>query len=371
MKTGALEFPERKWTTGPTLKHGLKGASLIPNDSFIHRHSTDADYHSNAASGPKYYYDFRRRSLQRWKEIAEEVPDLPIHWGGSVQWDLTPEELKEYLAEHSSWGYDVVNVTQTEIKELEPALHDSLLPDWGLSTAEEGQLEADLAARLLIDNAEARGGATLLNEKVTSFIKQDGQIAGVVTTSGEIRADHVVLAAGLGSVELLALLNISLPVTGVAGLLVNSQPTSDIVVNGVVNAKELHLRQTLDGVIRSGADYTGGDPSNDPQAEADELFGRLQDAIVGGKELVFDHYTIGYRPTPDDGFPILGPTGLKGLTIAVMHSGVTNAAIVGDLLSKQILSGESDPALVNFRFDRFNSTSVFQRVRKARYQNLV
>ena len=37
------------------------------------------------AAGPtqKSYYDFRRQSLAHWKEIAKELPNLPIYWGGT------------------------------------------------------------------------------------------------------------------------------------------------------------------------------------------------------------------------------------------------------------------------------------------------
>lgn len=309
----------------------------------------------NAAAGnPKFYYDFRHRSMERWREMAAELPDLPIHWGGSVNWNMSPEELEAYLDEHSAWGYDIVRVNKTEIQDREPTLQDGTLPEWGLYVAEEGAVEAHVAARQLIADADARG-ATLLNDKVTGFLKQDGRISGVVTAAGvEVQADHVVLAAGVGSVPLLAAENVTLPVTGVAGLLVNSRPTEAKLLNGIVNAEQLHLRQTLDGRIRSGSEFSGGDPGDDPQKTAEELFTKVQNALVGGDELVFDYYTVGYRPTPEDGLPILGPTGLDGLTVAVMHSGVTNAAIVGQLLSQEILTGVSDPALSNFALDRFS-----------------
>ncbi|KKY36541.1 putative fructosyl peptide oxidase [Diaporthe ampelina] len=309
----------------------------------------------NAAAGnPKFYYDFRHRSMERWKEMAAELPDLPIHWGGSLNWNMSPDELEAYLDEHSSWGYDIVRVSRTEMQQREPALQGAVLPEWGLYAAEEGAVEAHVAARQLIADAEARG-ATLLNGKVTGFLKQDGRISGVGTAAGaEAHADHVVLAAGVGSVPLLAAENVTLPVTAVAGLLVNSRPTGARLLNGIVNAEQLHLRQTLDGRIRSGSEFSGGDPGDDPQKTAEELFGRVKAAVAGGDELEFDYFTVGYRPTPEDGLPILGPTGLDGLTVAVMHSGVTNAAIVGQLLSQQILTGVSDPALSNFELGRFD-----------------
>lgn len=297
--------------------------------------------------------------MERWREMATELPDLPIHWGGSLNWNMSPDELEAYLDEHSAWGYDIVRVNRTEIQQREPALQDGVLPEWGLYVAEEGAVEAHIAARQLIADAEARG-ATLLSDKVTGFLKDDnGRVSGVVTAAGvEARADHVVLAAGVGSVPLLAAEGVTLPVTGVAGLLVNSRPTEARLLGGIVNAEQLHMRQTLDGRIRSGSEFSGGDPGEDPQKTAEELFGRVQQALAGGDELVLDYHTVGYRPTPEDGLPILGPTRLDGLTVAVMHSGVTNAAIVGQLLSQQILTGVSDPALSNFELGRFNQSRV-------------
>lgn len=322
----------------------------------------------NSASGnEKFYYDFRYRSMKRWAEIALEVPSLPLSWNGSLNWDKDEEELEDYLENHTDWGYGIVRVDQTEIQELEPKLDESQVPDWGLYAFDEGTLEAAEAAELLMSQAEKKFGATIIEGSVESFLHESNQtnsrrISGVLTSSGvEIAADHVVLAAGLGSVPLLAAEGIELPLAGRDGLLVNSKPTDKKFLNTLINAKELHMRQTLlEGRIRSGADYSGGDTGENPQKTADDLFAQVQASLVGGDELELDYYTIGTRPDPEDGLPILGPVaGLEGITVAVMHSGVTNAAIVGDLLSKQIMGNETDPALQNFRFDRFsNSTSL-------------
>jgi glycine/D-amino acid oxidase-like deaminating enzyme len=304
----------------------------------------------NAASGEdRNYYDFRYRSLKRWKEINQELPDLPIQWGGGLSWNLEPDELQAYLDKYSGWGYDMIRVENNTIQELAPALEDSVIPEWGVYAVEEGEVEAHIAARQLIADAQAKG-AQLIETNVTSFLKTDRNVTGVITATGEeIHADHVVLAAGVGSVPLLAAENITLPVTSEAGLLVNTQPTETKIANGVIYTKELHFRQTLDGRIRAGLDTESGDP----QLEAEGIFATVKVTLKGSDELELDYYTIGYRPMPEDGLPILGPTGLDGLTVAVMHSGVTNAAIVGELLSKQILTGESDPALADFLLSRF------------------
>jgi glycine/D-amino acid oxidase-like deaminating enzyme len=321
----------------------------------------------NAAyDNEKFYYDFRYRSMKRWAEIAAEVPGLPLHWGGSLNWDKEDEELEKYLENHEGWGYGIVKIERSEIEEAEPQLGEGLVPEWGLKAFEEGTLEAAEAARLLIEHAGEKFGTEVIEGSVESFLHAGGngttdtRVRGVRTSEGrEIVADHVVLAAGLGSVPLLAAEGIRLPLEGRDGMLVNSKPTKKKFLDALINDKDLHMRQTIvEGRIRAGADYTGGDVGDDPQETADKLFAQVQASLKDGDELEFDYYTIGTRPDPEDGLPILGPvTGLEGVTVAVMHSGVTNAAIVGELLSKQILTGESDPALEHFRFDRFGNAT--------------
>lgn len=304
----------------------------------------------NAVSGdPQYYYDFRFRSLERWREITKEVPELAIRWAGTLDWSLDSEELDAYLEKYSGWGSDIVRVDNSTISGLEPRFEESDIPDWGAYVPSEGALEAHIAARQLIANAEKKG-AKFLEEEVTGFVKENGRISGVATSDGIIQASHVVVAAGLGSVDLLAAENVTLPLTGQAGLLVNSRPTKKKYVNSVVYNKDLHLRQTLDGRIRAGGSVEG----DDPQQVAEETFALVKQTLKDSESLELDYFTIGYRPMPEDGLPILGATGVDGLTVAVMHSGVSNAAIVGELLSKQILTGQSDPALANFELGRFS-----------------
>ncbi|KAK8110742.1 uncharacterized protein PG998_007199 [Apiospora kogelbergensis] len=318
----------------------------------------------NAAyDNPRFYYDFRVRSMKHWAEIAEEVPGgLPLHWGGSVTWSMPPDELEKYEKNHQAWGYDIVRVNRTEIGEIEPGFEQEYVPEWGLFAGGEGTLEASVAAKQLLDHAVEYMGAKVIVNTVEGFVKSDdgsAKVTGVLTKDGkEILGDHVVLAAGLGSVPLLATENVKLPVNGRQGMLVNSKPVSEKLLNTLINSDQLHVRQTVDeGRIRAGADYTGGDPGDNPQDDADKLFEKVQAVLVGGDDLEYDYYTIGTRPDPEDGIPILGATGLDGLTVAVMHSGVTNAAIVGELLTKKIMTGVSDPALVDFQLDRFNKPS--------------
>lgn len=303
----------------------------------------------------QFYYEFRRRSLERWQQIKLELPDLPISCSGSLNWQKPPEVLVDKEKSLSAWDYAVVNMQKDQISNLEPFINKSVLPDWGLCYPEEGAIEAHIAARQMIADAEAKG-ARLIRSTVKGFSKSNGRVSGVVLTSGEeVQGNHVVVAAGMGTVSLLASEKITVPITGVRSLLVNSKPTEKKLVSPIINSKYLYVRQTPDGVIRGGCENPGDDPGDDPEKTAQDVFASVRRFFIGGNNLEFDYYTVGEKPVPKDRLPIIGPTGVDAISIAVMHSGVTNAAIVGELLCRQIVAGETDPALANFQLSRFSS----------------
>jgi glycine/D-amino acid oxidase-like deaminating enzyme len=129
-------------------------------------------------------------------------------------------------------------------------------------------------------------------------------------------------------------------------------------LNGLVIAPDLHMRQTEEGRIIAGGDFGGSDPGNNPQAAADALFAKVKSKLDGGDTLELETYTIGYRPTPVDGFPVIGPVdGASGLYLAVMHSGVTLAPLAGLLAANEILGGTSDATLAPFRLSRFGAAT--------------
>lgn len=254
------------------------------------------------------------------------------------------------------------------------ASHDDndFLPEWGVHTPREGAVEAAQAARVLVADAQARGAVLVPATTVTELLVSgpnpsggDNTIQGVKTAAGAtLAADHVVLAAGLGAVPLAASVGVALPLADppAAGLLIHTTPApARLLRSSVVCAPALHMRQSPDGRLHAGTDFAGGDPGSDPDAAARALLARVKAAFRPGHPgvdaLALDYVTVGYRPKPRDGLPILGATGVAGLSVAVMHSGVTNAAIVGWLLSERILTGREDPALKDFSLSRFTKTS--------------
>lgn len=288
---------------------------------------------------------------------------------------MPPEKLAQYQKEHSAWGYDIHRVERADIHALEPdlAADADFLPEWAVRVggADEGAVESADAARLLIADAQRRGGARLVVAAAEGFsLRDDGSVAGVVVASAGssseeqkelLQADHVVLAAGVGCAKLCAAAGVAplpLPVRAPPGLLVRSRPVPGgrRVLDRLVYTTRGHMRQTADGRVLGGSDFAGGDPGGaDPAAVAAAQFELVRASFrpEAAALLELEGFTVGHRPTPEDGIPILGRTGRPGLSLAVMHSGVTNAALVGELLARSVLTGEEDPVLGDFSLGRF------------------
>ena len=64
---------------------------------------------------------------------------------------------------------------------------------------------------------------------------------------------------------------------------------------------------------------------------------------------------------PKDGEPVLGALdGVPGYYVAFSHSGATMGLIAGELLAREIVSGEVSPLLATFRPGRFGRTGAPQ-----------
>ena len=248
---------------------------------------------------------------------------------------------------HRAWGYPIRMVGREEFRRLEP--HVAEPPEGAAFAACEGSVAPVAATRALLDAAGALGAVVVEGREVRGWRTRNGRVVGVETADGAIAADHVVLAAGTASQALARGLGVPLAMANSPGLLIHTEPAAPLL-DRLVLAPGLHLKQDPGGAIVAGADFGGGAAPDDPRREARRLLARMRARLIGGEALALAAVTVGERVIPEGGLPVIGqPPGLAGLHLAVMHSGVTLAPLVGRLVADEVLDGVTADLLAPFR----------------------
>jgi glycine/D-amino acid oxidase-like deaminating enzyme len=293
------------------------------------------------------YFRLRFDSLNRWRKLEQEIPDLGVSWGGSLTYDMSEEDLRTFAVEFGSRGYPLRLVDAGEALKLEP--HLLTPPRLAVHAAAEGSVEPNLATAALLKASAARivqttvHGLDLIGHRVNS----------AMTADGPIEADHFIIAAGTGTAALLATIGVSLEIDAPPGLLLHTLPIRRLL-RGLIIAPDIHMRQAPTGEIVAGSDFGGSAPDLGPVAVAVELMDILRKTVRGTENLGLARYSIGYRPTPKDTLPIVGRIpGVVGAYVAVMHSGVTNAPAIGAYVAEDVLGDRQNALIAPYGTERF------------------
>jgi len=121
------------------------------------------------------------------------------------------EELKRVASMNNAFGVTQVDmITPAEIKALYPFVEtDDLLG--GSWVAQDGTASPVDVTSAFVKGARQRGAKCLEGIKVTAINKANGQVTGVTTDQGEIRADFVVNCAGLWGREVGKMAGVNVP----------------------------------------------------------------------------------------------------------------------------------------------------------------
>ena len=115
------------------------------------------------------------------------------------------------------------------------------------------------------------------------------------------------------------------------------------------------MKQQVDGRVVVGVGPRAGLPAQSPEG-ARETLAAAQTILPGLTSADLESATPGLRPMPDDELPIVGFAGpVGGVYVAVTHSGVTLAALIGRLVASEILEGAPCDWLAPYRLSRFGA----------------
>ncbi len=315
----------------------------------------------NASAGkrPYHYYRLNRLSALAYRHLEAEVGGgLQVKWGGSLEWAEEAEDartLRRNVGEQQARGYPIRLLGEDDFVTLEPGLEPTGPVLAAALSREEGSIDPERANWALVEAALREGASIEYPCAVTGIGFAGGSLQRVQTSQGSLEADALVIAAGVDTPSLAAMAGLHVPLRESPGLLAHSAPASPLL-SRVILAPGGAMKQKLDGSLVVSGGFSGRPVSDDPKGQAEEILHRAQGLLPGAVGVGLARYTIGWRPMPEDGFPVLGfSEGVPGVYVSVMHSGITLAPLVGRLVANEILDGVRVEMLEPYRLSRFEA----------------
>ena len=283
---------------------------------------------------------------------------------------MAAENLVARVRQLQSWGYPSRLVDAAELAELEPSLNIGPVNAAEYSE-DEGQVEPQLVVDACLRHIAEVESSIYTGTAVLGFASgDDGRIAAVETTGGDIVCDAVVLAAGTDTTALAALADVHVPQAESPGVVIRTSPMPRLLHNvSVVYApplgdgrREIHLRQCADGRFMIGEGDQESLAEDDSQTHANDLLARAGQYLPGLAGAEATPVPVGWRPMPLDGYPVMGfAIEAPNLYVALTHSGVTLAPVLSQLAALEICDGVSaDAVLGPYRPERFAGMTAEQ-----------
>lgn len=279
------------------------------------------------------YYRLRRAAIDAFADLSVRLELPQLRWKGGLWWEDEGAAFEDHWSSMQAHGYEVERIDAATFVRLEPNVAQP--PQTCILGKVEGAADGAAVARTLLLASRAQ---VVLGVDVTKVSAREVQ-----TSHGEMQADHVVVAVGAASGDLLGL-----PMNNQAGLILHSQPIAP-TIDHIIMAPDVHFRQDPLGHIVMGEIFSGGGLGDrDVTAFAGEMLARLRKRLPN-VELEIAKINLGLRPVPKDGLPIVG--WVDGVYAATMHSGITLAPLIGHCVAQEIM-GQPQDILTPFRPDR-------------------
>ena len=292
------------------------------------------------------HHRLRVAAMAAHHRLRASLPAPAPDWLGTFWWDDQDGALTRMQAELLSLGYPVKALTRSDLRQLEPALLAP--PDRALHLPSEGATDAAALTHALL---AASGARVRSGTAATALILRDGRVTGVQCPRGPLLADHTILAAGTATPALLRSAGLDLPMVPRPGLILRSKPVGFRLKHILVTQGQ-EVRQLPDGSLLSpcAASHQAATSETVPdQAAAARATIANLNALFG--QVVLAETRLAHRPVPADGLPVLG-LAAPGLSLAVMHSGVTLGPYAAEALTAELLGQTPDRLWANSRPER-------------------
>ena len=183
-----------------------------------------------------------------WRELAREIDcDVGFRQHGVLYIAESGRELARYedwVRLAAGHGLESVLLTAAEVREKLPSLRGEWLG--GVLTPSDGRAEPFEAVPALARDCRRRGVTIIEGCAVRGLELSAGRLSAVVTESGSVRCDSVVLAGGAWSSMFLGNLGVRFPQLTVKSTAARTAPVADFF-SGSASCRGLAFRRRQDG----------------------------------------------------------------------------------------------------------------------------
>ncbi|WP_417616145.1 D-amino acid dehydrogenase [Oceanisphaera sp.] len=215
-------------------------------------------------------------------------------------------------------------LTPQECVETEPSLVD-LAPQLqgGIFSPGDEVGDCHRFCRQLLQQLSAHPNFRLhTGQTVQKLVVENGQIRGLRLNNDEVAVDHLVMAAGMGSVGLLKSVGVKVPLYPLKGysLTLPVQDHATIPQTNVTDYDRKIVYARLDDQLRVAAMVDIGNASTELDADRiASLRRQAQLSFPRAGDYQQAQAWAGLRPTTPQGTPLLGRSGIKNLWLNLGH----------------------------------------------------
>ncbi len=309
---------------------------------------------------------FCRESLRSYPQFAEELLDetgidIELDRSGTL-WialdDDYAETIRSYCGRFGDSGTEGIIKTKDEIKATEPGLSTTLT--LGVEFPSDWQVENRKLLAALKRSAETKGIDLIEHIRVSDVLVKNGRVCGVLTNSGSLYADRIVLATGAWS-SLIKIGGSPMPfrVRPIRGQMIWFN-CGRRMLRQVIYGPRCYLVPRADGRLLVGSTTEDRGFENIVTEDAVEsLANSARELCPALNDLELAGSWSGLRPCSEDEMPIIGGIeGYDGLFAATAHyrNGILLAPITARIVTDFLTSGKGSEYLDHFSPARFASS---------------
>jgi len=311
--------------------------------------------------GPGPFADLLLASFALFPALVAELEHLSgIHCGyertGALRIVRNPKRvirLQKRLAEWQPLGLRMHWLNGDEARQLEPLLAPDICA--AVYAPEESQINAANLVQAFALSAQKLGAHIYSHTSVENIEHHAGHATSVQTSQGEkISYSRIIVTAGVWAAQIMAGLNVVLPVRPLSGQMLALQSCG---LRHIIFGEGAYVLPRGDEVLVGATkEETGFAAQVTPEGQ-----GWLRNAayklvpVLGASGVM--RSWAGLRPSTPDTRPVLGPLpGWQNVLLASGHNsvGIILSPLTGQLISEYIVSGKVPALLFPFLLDRFS-----------------